>query len=292
MDKASIAQTQSTRRLEARAGSALAGRSASPAAGEATGPGSIALRNVSYTFANAVLAIENVSFTVAPGEFVAIVGPSGCGKTTVQNIIAGLLPQQGGEVLVGGREPKAGRKDVGYMFAQDALLPWRTVLGNSLFGQEIHTGRDRPPPSVLARAREILASINLADFETAYPRQLSHGMRQRVALARTFMMDSPILLMDEPFGALDAHTKLTLENVLLRLWESSRRTVLFITHDLAESILLADRILVCSARPARIKSDVVVDLPRPRAIGELQRSDHYHALYQRIWADLAEEMNV
>lgn len=250
----------------------------------------VIVENLTHKFASGLLAIKDVSFRVKAGEFVVIVGPSGCGKTTIENIIAGLIPVQTGNVLVVGQQPRAGRKDVAYMFAQDALLPWRNVLDNVVFGVEIHKGRHSLSGQTWQNAKRILESIGLSEFERAYPRQLSHGMRQRVALARTFMMESPLLLMDEPFGALDAHTKLTLEQELLVLWERNRRTILFITHDLAEAILLADRILICTARPGQIKSQIKVDLQRPRNLNELQRSDEYHALYKRIWEDLSTEM--
>lgn len=250
----------------------------------------ISVDDVSHHFPSGLHAVDHMDFKVRAGEFVAIVGPSGCGKTTILNIIAGLIEQQSGAIGVAGSGPKSGRHDVAYMFAQDALLPWRCVIDNVLFGVEVQTGSRHRDAALLAQAHELLAMVGLKGFEKAYPRQLSHGMRQRVALARTFLMPSPILLMDEPFGALDAHTKLMLEQGLLRLWEASKRTVLFITHDLAESIVLADRILVCTARPGRIKSEITIDLPRPRSISELQNDDRYHAYYQRVWKDLSSEM--
>lgn len=251
----------------------------------------IIVNGVSHRFPGGLLAVDNMKFDVRAGEFVVIVGPSGCGKTTILNILAGLIAKQDGDVSVGEHAPRAGRHDVAYMFAQDALLPWRRVIDNVLFGVEVH-GMHRPEREIREQAAELLAMVGLTGFENAYPRQLSHGMRQRVALARTFLMPSPVLLMDEPFGALDAHTKLMLEQGLLRLWESSKRTVLFITHDLAESILLADRILVCTARPGRIKSDIPIDLPRPRSISALQKEPRYHEYYTRIWEELGSEMEV
>lgn len=251
----------------------------------------IAVERVSHRFPGGLLAVEDMSFRVRPGEFVVIVGPSGCGKTTILNIIAGLIATQSGTALVGETAPRAGRHDVAYMFAQDALLPWRRVIDNVVFGVEIQ-GSARPGREVREQATALLEMVGLKGFEDTYPRQLSHGMRQRVALARTFLMPSPVLLMDEPFGALDAHTKLMLEQRLLRLWESSKRTVLFITHDLAESILLADRILVCTARPGRIKSEIAIDLPRPRSISALQDDARYHEYHRRIWGELGTEMEV
>ena len=256
----------------------------------AAGARGIEVGNVSHRFASGLLAVDDMSLSVRPGEFVVIVGPSGCGKTTILNIIAGLIPQQSGTITIGDAPPRSGRQDIAYMFAQDALLPWRRVIDNVLFGVEVHSGTSRHAAAVREQARALLAMVGLEGFENAYPRQLSHGMRQRVALARTFLMPSPILLMDEPFGALDAHTKLMLEQGLLRLWEASKRTVLFITHDLAESIVLADRILVCTARPGRIKSEIVIDLPRPRSIAALQNEPRYHEYYQRVWRDLSSEM--
>jgi NitT/TauT family transport system ATP-binding protein len=252
----------------------------------------IAVGGLSHRFASGLLAVENTNFNVVPGEFVVIVGPSGCGKTTILNIIAGLEAQQSGTVTVGDQAPKAGRHDVAYMFAQDALLPWRTVLENVLFGVEIQTSTRELPKQTRAEALELITMVGLGGFEKAYPRQLSHGMRQRVALARTFLMPSPVLLMDEPFGALDAHTKLMLEQGLLRLWERDKRTVLFITHDLAEAITLADKILVCTARPGSIKSVIPIELARPRNINALQNDPAYHEYYKRLWGDLSSEMAV
>lgn len=257
-----------------------------------TRPTAIHVGGLSHRFASGLLAVDDASFDVAAGEFVVIVGPSGCGKTTMLNIIAGLEPLQRGTVTVGDTPPRAGRHDVAYMFAQDALLPWRTVIDNVTFGVEVHAGTREPPAQVLEEAHELIAMVGLAGFERSYPRQLSHGMRQRVALARTFLMPSPVLLMDEPFGALDAHTKLMLEQGLLRLWERDQRTVLFITHDLAESIVLADRILVCTARPGSIKAEIRVDLPRPRSIHALQDDARYHEHYKRVWGELAAEITV
>jgi NitT/TauT family transport system ATP-binding protein len=252
----------------------------------------VTVEGLSHRFSSGLLAVREANFNAAPGEFVVIVGPSGCGKTTILNIIAGLEAQQAGNVAIGDLPPRAGRHDIAYMFAQDALLPWRTVLDNVMFGVEVRMCARDLPRGADEQARDLIAMVGLSGFEKAYPRQLSHGMRQRVALARTFMMPSPVLLMDEPFGALDAHTKLMLEQGLLRLWERDKRTVLFITHDLAEAIVLADKILVCTARPGSIKSQIAVDLERPRNINALQNDPRYHDYHRRIWADLAAEMVV
>lgn len=252
----------------------------------------IAVSGLSHRFSGGLLAVKDANLSVATGEFAVIVGPSGCGKTTILNIIAGLEAQQSGVVTVAGRAPQAGRKDVAYMFAQDALLPWRTVMDNVLFGVEVRAAGAGLSDETRREARDLIAMVGLAGFEEAYPRQLSHGMRQRVALARTFLMPSPVLLMDEPFGALDAHTKLMLEQGLLRLWERDKRTVLFITHDLAEAIALADKIFVCTARPGSIKSEIAIDMPRPRSISALQDDAQYHAYHKRIWSELSAEMVV
>jgi NitT/TauT family transport system ATP-binding protein len=251
----------------------------------------VSVQGLRHRFASGLQAVSDASLEARRGELLVIVGPSGCGKTTILNIVAGLIDKQDGLVTISENPPIAGRKDVAYMFAQDALLPWRTVMDNVLFGVEVHGGRSSITEAVRSRARQLIRNIGLSDFEDFYPRQLSHGMRQRAALARTFMMDSALLLMDEPFGALDAHTKLTLEQELLTLWEQNRRTVIFITHDLAEAIFLADRVLVCSARPGRIISAIEIPFARPRDLKALQQSDEYHKLYQRIWSDLAREMD-
>ena len=252
-------------------------------------PDAIVVDGVAHRFASGLLAVKDMSFRVADGEFVVIVGPSGCGKTTVLNIAAGLVEKQAGVVAIGGEPPRAGRHDVAYMFAQDALLPWRRVIDNVVFGVEVRGGTKGLPAAAREQARAMLATVGLAGFDSALPRELSHGMRQRVALARTFLMPSPTLLMDEPFGALDAHTKLVLEQRLIELWEKDKRTVLFITHDLGEAIALADRVLVCSGRPGRIKSEIRIDLPRPRNIRDLQHQPRYHQYYQQIWDELYDE---
>ncbi len=252
----------------------------------------INVSGLSHRFAGGLLAVREADFSVKAGEFVVIVGPSGCGKTTILNIIAGLEAQQSGAVSVGGKPPQAGRSDIAYMFAQDALLPWRTVMDNVLFGVEVRSGARGITAAIREQAQQLITMVGLSGFENAYPRQLSHGMRQRAALARTFLMPSPILLMDEPFGALDAHTKLMLEQGLIRLWERDKRTVLFITHDLAEAIALADKILVCTARPGSIKCEIPIEMARPRNIRDLQNDTQYHEYHRRIWRELSAEMAV
>jgi NitT/TauT family transport system ATP-binding protein len=227
--------------------------------------------------------LDRVSLRIAPGEFVALVGPSGCGKTTLLDIMSGLLPSQHGSVQVGGRPPEAGRSDTARMFARDALLPWRTAYANVDFAVATRE------PDRERRARLIgtlLKDVGLAGFERSYPRQLSQGMRQRVALARTFSLESDFIFLDEPFGALDAQTKLVLQDRLLALWERSRSTVVLVSHDLAEAVALSDRVVVMSARPGRILVDLPIDLPRPRRASALQANAAYHDLYARLWREL------
>jgi NitT/TauT family transport system ATP-binding protein len=232
-----------------------------------------------------VLAVDNASLDVADGEFVSIVGPSGCGKTTILNLLTGLVPLQDGRISLLGKTPAVGNPDVAYMLARDSLLPWRSALDNAAYGMEI---RGVAEAERGRRARELLAEVGLKGFENHYPKMLSHGMRQRCALARTFCLDSPVMLMDEPFGALDAQTKLQLEDLLLRLWGEHRRTVVFITHDLAEAVALSDRVIVMSARPGRIIADMRIELQRPRSVRALQHDKHFLEIYAHVWEKLEE----
>jgi NitT/TauT family transport system ATP-binding protein len=262
-----------------------------PAAHALAGARSIDMQNVTIEFkAAGIVAVSDFSLTVAPGEFVSIVGPSGCGKTTLLNYAAGLLPPAFGQghFTVGGHAPVVGNRDIAYMLARDALCPWRTAVENAELGTEI---RGMAPDERRRRALDLLEKVGLKGFETAYPKALSQGMRQRVALARTFCMDAPILLMDEPFGALDAQTKLQLEDVLLSLWQRERRTVLFITHDLSEAVSMSDRVIVMSARPGRIIADVPITLGRPRSVRALQKDARYHELYTHVWTKLEEGLS-
>lgn len=214
-----------------------------------------------------VHALDRVSLEIGKGEFVALVGSSGCGKTTLLNLFAGLVRPAGGRVVVNGAEPRLPADHIGYMFARAALLPWRTAAANidlGLEGRRQYSRSDRR-----RRIAELLDLVGLTDFRKAYPRQLSQGMQQRVNLACTLAPDPPILLMDEPFAALDARTKLHLQMEFLSIWESEpperRKTVVFVTHDLQEAILLADRVVVMLPRPGRIDYEQRIDLPRPRA---------------------------
>lgn len=250
----------------------------------------IALDRVTVRFGRELTALADVSLRIREGEFVSIVGPSGCGKTTILNYAAGLLPPDHleGTIRVCGRAPQAGSRDIAYMLARDALCPWRTALGNAELGCAI---RGVAKAERRAKAMAYLARVGLERFVGSFPKELSHGMRQRVALARTFAMDAPILLMDEPFGALDAQTKLQLEDVLLSLWQKERRTVLFITHDLSEAVSMSDRVIVMSARPGRIIADVPIGLERPRSVRALQKDRRYHELYAHVWEKLEEGLH-
>lgn len=231
--------------------------------------------------------LVGVDLEIRRGEFLAIVGPSGCGKTTLLNLVSGLVRNQGGEVLVDGRAPKVGDPDVGYLFARDALLPWRSVLGNAELAMEM-AGLAKKERR--ARAMELLGAVGLADSAHAYPAQLSQGMRQRVAIARTLGPRPSLLMLDEPFSALDAQTKLLLQDTFSRLWADIGATVVLITHDLSEAIGLADRIVLMTARPGRIKAVFDVDLARPRSIVNLQSEATYHRIYQQLWDQLRDEV--
>jgi len=225
-------------------------------------------------------AVELFNLNICDGEFISIVGPSGCGKTSVLNVLAGLNVGYSGEVLISNNKPTPGDLNIAYMLARDCLLPWRNTLDNAAYGLEI---RGEPLDSRLCRAKKILKQVGLSDFQNSWPKELSHGMRQRVALARTFCLSSKILLMDEPFGALDAQTKIQLEDILLDLWSYEKRTIIFITHDLAEAIALSDRVIIMSQRPGRIIADVKIDIPRPRSVRELQSDNRFLQLYGEIW---------
>ena len=231
-----------------------------------------------------VEAVRDVSFTVREGEFVSLLGPSGSGKSTVLNMIATLLAPSAGSVLIDGSTVAAGRTvpQVGYVYQKDTLFPWRTVADNIGYGLELAGMRPAERAARVARA-------GLGGFETAYPSSLSGGMRQRASLMRTLVKEPQILLMDEPFGALDTHTKLDMHDVLLRIWEREKQTVLFVTHDLGEALTLSDRIILFSARPGRIKDSFDVPFPRPRDGVALRETPEYAALFGRIWHSLGEE---
>src|SRR4030081_181852 len=233
-------------------------------------------------------AVEKARLAVAHGEFVAIVGPTGCGKSTLLNVAAGLLKPAAGAVRIFGSPLSGLNRDAGYLFQADALFPWKTAIDNVAIGLEI-TGV--PRKKALARAQKWLTSVGLGAFDSRYPHMLSGGQRKRVGLAQVLIRDPKILLMDEPFGPLDAQTRQIMGNLLLELWNADRKAVLFVTHDLEEAIALADRVVIMSAGPgARIIGDWRVALPRPRDISEIRMEKEFHSLHREIWSVLKAEV--
>jgi NitT/TauT family transport system ATP-binding protein len=233
-------------------------------------------------------AVEKAQLAVEHGEFVAIVGPTGCGKSTLLNIVAGLLRPASGSVRIFDRPLTGLNRDAGYLFQADALFPWKTALDNVAIGLEISGA---PRAEALPRAQDWLTSVGLDAFANRYPHMLSGGQRKRVGLAQVLIRDPKILLMDEPFGPLDAQTRQIMGNLLLQLWTADRKAVLFVTHDLEEAIALADRVVIMSAGPnARIIGNWRVALPRPRDIFEVRLSSEFHALHREIWSVLKAEV--
>jgi NitT/TauT family transport system ATP-binding protein len=253
---------------------------------------SVALTGVTIAFPLAggatYTAVAGASLTVGEAEFVAIVGPTGCGKSTLLNVAAGLLAPASGRVEVSGA-PLAGlNRDAGYLFQADALFPWKTAIENVAIGLEI---AGRPAAEARARAKEWLARVGLSGFAARYPHMLSGGQRKRVGLAQVLIRNPRILLMDEPFGPLDAQTREIMGNLLLDLWSADRKAVLFVTHDLEEAIALSDRVVIMSAGPAaRIIGDWKVPLPRPRDIAEVKLGAAFQAVHREIWAVLKEQV--
>jgi len=246
-------------------------------------PPKVSVSGLSIAF-GATRALERVSLTVNDGEFVSIVGPSGCGKSTMLNVIAGLLAPAEGSTHVAGIDDNGPGSRIGYMFQKDTLLPWATALENVCLPMDVKRARD------LNKVRALMQLVDLTGFEAHYPRQLSGGMRKRVQLARLLAQDPDVLLMDEPFGALDAQTRLIIQEEFLKIWERQRKTVLFVTHDLQEAIALSDRVVLISARPGRIKATYAVDLPRPRHMENVLALPRFTAMFQEIWASLKQEV--
>jgi NitT/TauT family transport system ATP-binding protein len=243
----------------------------------------------SFQLAGTVIeAVRDVSFSVRRGEFVALLGPSGSGKSTILNMIATLIKPSSGQILIDGAPVVPGKAtpDVGYIFQRDTLFPWRTVAGNIGYGLQL---AGVSPAEQKERIAACVTQAGLKGFEDAYPSALSGGMRQRAALMRTLVVEPQVLLMDEPFGALDTHTKIDMHDVLLRIWEREQQTVLFVTHDLGEALTLADRIILFSARPGRIKDMFEVDFVRPRDAVKVRETPRYAELFQHIWHSLGEE---
>jgi NitT/TauT family transport system ATP-binding protein len=251
----------------------------------------IDVRGLSKSFqlaGTAIEAVRDVSFSVRRGEFVALLGPSGSGKSTVLNMIATLIKPSSGQILIDGTPAVPGKAtpNVGYVFQRDTLFPWRSVVDNIGYGLQL---AGVPDPERKQRIAACVAQAGLQGFEQAYPSALSGGMRQRAALMRTLVVEPQVLLMDEPFGALDTHTKIDMHDVLLRIWDREQQTVLFVTHDLGEALTLADRIILFSARPGTIKDMFEVDFARPRDAVKVRETPRYAKLFQHIWHSLGEE---
>lgn len=234
---------------------------------------------------NEVLALSDVSLSIEDGEFMAIVGPSGCGKTSLLNIIAGLLPYDEGSVAIDGRKVNGPGIDRAVVFQHSSLLPWRTIAGNVRYGMELQRRFDKA--AMTERTDYFIKLVGLGGFEKHYPSELSGGMQQRVNLARALAADPAVLLMDEPFAALDAQTREFMQSELLKIWSAARKTVLFITHQINEAIYLADRVVVMSARPGRVKDVFKIPFGRPRTLS-LKRDPRFLEIEDAIW-QLVEE---
>ena len=232
-------------------------------------------------------AIRDFTMTVARGEFVAVVGPTGCGKSTTLNLVTGLASPSAGEVRVFGGPVNGIDPRIGFAFQTDALFPWKSVIDNVAAGP-LYRGVAKG--EAYDRARQWLARVNLAGHETKYPHQLSGGMRKRVSLAQTFINGPQILLMDEPFSALDVQTRVLMHDELLQLWSQSKASVVFVTHDLEEAIALADKVYVLTAGPATVKSVYTIDIPRPRVASEIRYEQKFIDISRTIWNDLREEV--
>src|ERR1700722_1449294 len=237
----------------------------------------LSLRSLGKRFGD-LEALRDINAEIARGEFISLVGPSGCGKTTLLRIVAGLEVATSGAVL-DGRPVRGPGGDRGFVFQNDNLLPWRSVLDNAMIGPEV---AGRAGPASRQRTLELLKLVGLAGFEHYHPRQLSGGMRQRVNLARALAIDPDILLMDEPFSALDAQTREIMQTELMRIWEQGRKTVLFVTHQIDEAVFLSDRVLVFARRPGRLQESVEIKMPRPRQLA-IKRTPEFVAYVDRIW---------
>ena len=234
-------------------------------------------------------AITDVTFDVNDGEFVTVVGPTGCGKSTTLSLISGLEPASKGTVDVNGT-PVSGIPDgIGYMFQTDAILPWKNVFDNVALGLRYQKA---DKAEIAERTNDWLNRVGLAGFEDRYPHQLSGGMRKRVAMAQTLITEPSLLMLDEPFAALDVQTRELMQDELLQLWSGSGAAVVFVTHDLTEAISLADRVVVMTAGPATVKDIVPIDLPRPRKVEDIRLTPEFTQLYRRVWESLREEVEI
>ncbi|GAB2972853.1 ABC transporter ATP-binding protein [Amycolatopsis acidiphila] len=233
-------------------------------------------------------AVRELDLTVDPGEFVAVVGPTGCGKSTTLSLVSGLQPASAGQVRVNGEPVTSIPDGVGYMFQTDAVMPWRSVLDNVASGPRF---RGASKAEARRQAADWVERVGLAGFEKYYPHQLSGGMRKRVALAQTLVTRPRIMLMDEPFSALDVQTRALMQDELLRLWSGSGAAVVFVTHDLEEAIVLADKVVVLTTSPATVKDVFTIDLPRPRKVEELRITEEFLGIYREVWESLRVEVD-
>jgi NitT/TauT family transport system ATP-binding protein len=250
----------------------------------------ISINRVGHVFrtkGRRVQALLETDLQVHEREFLTIVGPSGCGKSTLMNLIVGLFPASSGEILYRGKRHAGVNRAIGYVTQADNLYPWRTLRKNIEFPLELRgvSARERRE-----RAERLIHRVGLAGFEDSYPHELSGGMRQRANIIRTLAYEPEVILMDEPFGPLDAQTRLILQNQLLDLWHEERKTIIFITHDLSEAVALADRVVVMSARPGRIKTIAPVPIPRPRNLFEIHTDERFRETYRALWGSLEEEV--
>ena len=234
-----------------------------------------------------VLALASATLTVEAGEFVTIVGPSGCGKSTLLNLIVGLLQPTSGRILFRDRPINGMNPGIGYVTQKDNLLPWRTLIENVEIALEI---RGVEKSARRRRAMELIERVGLGGFEEHYPHELSGGMRQRANIIRTLIYDPELILMDEPFGPLDAQTRTVLQDQLLTLWSTTKKTIVFITHDLVEAVALADRVVVMTSRPGRVKHVAPVPITRPRDVYQIHLSQGFRAVYERLWQELRPEV--
>jgi len=251
----------------------------------------LTLRNVNKVFgdpdngAALVPAVDNVSLDVQAGEFFSIIGPSGCGKSTLLRVIGGLLPATSGELYVGTEKVTGPHPWLGMVFQEESTFPWRTTLGNVEFGLEM---RGVAPDERRRKAKEMIGLVGLSGFEERYPSELSGGMKQRVAIARALVLEPKILLMDEPFGALDEQTRIILGEELMRIRDQLKQTIILVTHNINESVQLSDRVMIMTARPGRVKEIVAIDLPQPRD-SSIIASDRFGKLVAQVWNALREE---
>jgi len=263
---------------------------ARPAHQSATPDAVISIQRVGHIFrtkGRRVEALLETDLQIRDREFLTIVGPSGCGKSTLMNLIVGLFPASSGEILYRGQRHAGINRAIGYVTQADNLYPWRTLRKNIEFPLEL---RGVPARQRRERSQHLIHRVGLAGFEDSYPHELSGGMRQRANIIRTLAYEPEVILMDEPFGPLDAQTRLILQNQLLDLWQEERKTIIFITHDLGEAVALADRVVVMSARPGRIKTIAPVPIPRPRDLFEIHTDERFRETYRALWASLEEEV--